>query len=122
VLVQYLDYHEPDYFRQLPLRLAPDAIYPAIGALYRLGRQVVPELTAAISDASTSDLVRQNAADTIFLMYGPNNPEGIAVLVRAAHAQTDDPTASIRLMDQARRLARKCGITARNDCENAVLK
>jgi hypothetical protein len=94
--------------------------YAAANALSDIGKAVVPQLVDVIADAATSDLVRQNAADTIMAIYN-HLPEGIAVLVRAAHARTD-PMDSNRLMDQARRLPSRCGREVRNDCENAVLK
>jgi len=116
VLIHYLDYRVRSHMKA---PLTP-LIYPAVDALYSLGKQVVPELVAAISDGATTDLARQNAAETIFLIYG-TKPEGIAVLVVAAHAESDVLSA-VRLMDQARRLAGRCPAATRNDCENAVLK
>ena len=121
ILIQYLDYQDPDSRLRKDIGASILYAYPAVDALYSLGKPVVPELTTVVSSPDATDVARQNAAETIFLIYGANNPEGIAVLVRAAHAQAD-PTASIRLIDQARRLAGKCLATARNDCENAVLK
>lgn len=121
VLIQYLDYHEPDYQMQGGLRASIPYVYPAVDALHNLGKSVIPELIAVITSSEATDLVRRNAGWAIFMMYGANQPEGIAVFVTAAHAQTD-PIASVRLMDQARWFAGKCLMTSRNDCENAVLK
>ena len=118
VLIQYLDYPDP---AAVARRAHILEVYPAIDALYSLRKQVLPELTAAIADAKTAELVRENAAFAILLLHGANQPEGISVLVRAARSQTD-PTASARLMDKARWLATKCIEGTRNDCENAVLK
>jgi hypothetical protein len=81
----------------------------------------VPDLIAVIASPDVKDLVRRNAAWAISLMYGGRQPEGIAVFVSAARAQTD-PIASNRLMDQARWFAARCSAAVRNDCENAVLK
>jgi len=120
VLIQYLDYHEPDYRQQIPLRLSIPNVYPAVDALNSLGKPVVPELIAVVSNLDAPELVRRNAAEAIFLIYAVS-PEGIAVLVRAAHAEKD-PMASNLLMDQARRLAATCLAASRNDCENAALK
>lgn len=121
VLIQYLDYREPGSELQGGLRASVPYAFPAVDALYLLGKPVVPELTAAIASPDAPDLIRRHAAETIFLMYGADNPEGISVLVNAAHALTD-PMASNRLMDEARWFAGKCLINVRNDCENAVLK
>lgn len=121
VLTQYLDFQDPDYLHQGGLKGSVLYVYPAVDALSTLGKPAVPELTKVIADAKTSDLVRRNAGWALFLMYGVNQAEGIAALVSAAHAETD-PSASIRLMDEARWFAGRCIVTARNECENEVLK
>jgi len=117
VLIQYLDYRteSPGKAPMIPI------IYPAVDALHSLGKPVVPELVAAVANPDTTEAARQNAAWTIFFIYGLGNPDGIAALVSAAKAEVD-PGASVRLMDQARRLAGRCPAESRNDCENAVLK
>ena len=96
-------------------------VYPAIDALYSLRKPVVPELTAAIAEAETAELAREHAAMVILFLFGANQPEAIAILVSAAHAQTD-PVAAIRLTDKARWLAAKCVEANRNECENAVFE
>jgi hypothetical protein len=121
VLIQYLDYHEPGNPGRSGKRAIIVYAYPAVSALWSLGKPIVPLLAAAVADEKVAELVRQNAAETIFLIYGADNPEGITVMVRAAHAQSD-PIAALRLMDQARRLASRCLPASRNDCENEVLK
>ena len=126
-LLRYLDYPYPDPPNygtpQNPLILAKInwTNYPAANALSDIGKVAVPQLVEAIADAATPELIRKNAADTERFIYAPDPPEGIAVLVRAAHARTD-PMDSLRLMDQARRLASLCRPEVRNECENASLK
>jgi hypothetical protein len=117
-LIQYLDYPDPVAVARRGYVLE---VYPAIDALHSLRKPVVPELTAAIADARTTELARDNAALAILLIYGTSQPEAIATLVNAAHEQTD-PAAAIRLMDKAKSLAAKCVAQNRNDCENAVLR
>ena len=107
VLIQYLDYRVQSHMKA-PLTLA---IYPAVDALLSLAKPVVPDLVEAISDGTATDLARQNAAETIFLIYG-TKPDGIDTLVAAAHAESD-PLSAARLMDQARRLASRCPATTR---------
>lgn len=121
VLVHYLDYHEPDQDPQKYVKGGIPALYPAVDALYSVGKPAVPELITVISDANSTELVRQNAAYAVFLICGVHPPVGIEVLVSAAHAQAD-PIASLHLMDQARWLAGKCIPAWRNECGNAVLK
>ncbi len=121
VLIQYLDYQDPGSQGQVGKRASILYAYPAVEALYSLGKPVVPELIAVISGASTIELVRHNAAEAVALIYGTSRPDAIAVLVSAGHAQTD-PIASNHLMDQARWLAARCIPAWRNECENAVLK
>ncbi len=121
VLIQYLDYQDPDSKGQVGKRAMVVYAYPAVDALCSLGKLVVPELTAVISSPDSTDLVRRNAAWAIFLTYGANQPEGIAVFVNAAHAQTD-AAASNHLMDQARFFADRCVPERKNECEGAVVK
>jgi hypothetical protein len=122
VLIQYLDYQDLTRLRRgEPKGSTVLYLYPAVDVLRSMGKPVVPDLTAVIAKAGTSDLVRRNAGWVIAFMYGTNNPEGIAAFVNAAHAQTD-PMDSNRLLDEARFFAGKCPITTRYECENAVLK
>jgi hypothetical protein len=117
-LIQYLDYRDPFAVARRGIMLE---VYPAINALYSFRKPVVPELVAAIADSETPEVARENAALVILLLCGAHQPDAISVLVNAAHSQTD-PTSAIRLMDKARRLAAKCTVENRNECENAVLK
>jgi len=122
-LVGYLDYRDPAKmpgFRSAHIEWS-GSVYPAGEALFQIGKPAVSQLIEAIADATTSDLVRNNAADAVSTIYREDLPEGVAVLVRAARAQTD-PLASVRLMDQARRQAAHCGNERRNDCENAIVR
>ncbi len=121
VLIQYLDYQDPFSKGQVGKWGSIIYAYPAVAALYGLGKPVVPELIAVISETNTVELVRQNAAEAIFLISGGSRPDAIGALVSAAHAQTD-PIASNHLMDQARWLAARCSVAVRNECQNALLK
>jgi len=126
-LIRYLDYILPDE----PARLGPAGepitvrglkwtLFPAANALAEIGRPAIPQLVDVIANADTSDLIRKNAAETVLAIYSHDMPEGIAVIVRASRA-SGDPMAALRLMDQARRLASTCGLSNRNECENATL-
>ena len=117
-LIEYLDYPDPVAAARRGIILE---VYPAIDALYSMRKPVVPQLTAAIADADTPEVARENAAFVILFLFGGNQPEGVATLVSAAHAQTD-PSAAIRLMDKARWVAARCIEANRNECENAVFK
>jgi hypothetical protein len=121
VLIRYLDYRDPAKmpgFRQTHIEWS-GSIYPVGDALFQIGKPAIPELIEVIADAATSDLGQNNAADVVSAIYREDLAEGVAVLVRAARAQTD-PLASLRLIDQARRQAAHCGNERRNDCENAI--
>jgi len=117
-VIQYLDYPDP---AAVARRGSILETYPAIDALYSMRKAVVPELTAAIADAGTPDLARENAAFVILFLFGGSQPEAVATLVHAANSQTD-PTAARRLMDKARWVAAKCIAANRNECENVLLK
>lgn len=125
-LIGYLDYRSPDppSVTLLGVKVTPKlswAPYLAVDALFQIGKAAIPQLVEAIADASASDLVHNNAGDTVLLIYREDMPEGVAVLARASHARSD-PAESIHLVDQARRQAGKCILEMRNDCENAALK
>jgi len=117
-LIQYLDYPDPVAAARRGIILE---VYPAIDALYSMRKPVVPQLTAAIADADTSEVARENAAFVILFLFGGNQPEGVATLVSAAHTQTD-PSAAIRLLDKAKWMAARCIQANRNECENEALK
>lgn len=119
-LIGYLDYRVPDGPNPIA-HIHTGSAYPAHTALFEIGKAAVPQLTGAIADEGTSDLVRNNAADTVFAIYRENVPGGIAALVSAAHARSD-PMASLRLMDQARRLAARCTVDIRSDCFGETVK
>jgi hypothetical protein len=127
-LVAYLDVRLPDPrnlgTRERPIIIArivpPGGLYAASIALSQIGQAAVPDLLEVIANASTSELVRDNAADTLFTIYRAQ-PQAIVAIVSAAHARTA-PMDSLRLMDQARRLASLCIPGDRNECENAVLR
>ena len=122
VLIQYLDYRDPEYVRRTDAKGSMVMyLFPAVDGFLGLGKVVVPELISTISNVDTTELVRQNAAEAVTLIYGSNVPDAIGVLVNAARAQTD-PIASIRLMDQARRLVAKCIPESKLDCEYALWK
>jgi hypothetical protein len=128
-LVGYLDFREPGPRNWgtaknpfIPRNgLPPGGLYPAVGALFQIGKTTVPKLIEAIADSATTDLVRANAGDTVLAIYCADPPAGIAAIVSAAHANAD-PAAAIRLMDEARRQASLCIAQTRNECENSALK
>ena len=122
VLIRYLDYRDPKFMSPTDPKASIILFaYPAVDALYGLGKPVLPELFAAIANVDTPEFVRHNAAEAIALIHGSRRPAAIGALVDASRVETD-PNASIRLMDQARWLAATCMPELKNDCENAVLK
>jgi len=123
VLIGYLGYRAPEKTGLLKYAHieSTGSIYPASSALYVIGKPAVPQLVETIANAATSDLVRNISADVVSMIYREDLAGGVAVLARAARAQTD-PLASAHLMDQARRQAAHCGDELRNDCENAIVR
>jgi len=112
LLIKYLDYRVGSHMKA-PMLMT---VYPAVDALYSLGKPVVADLLAVIASPTTTDQARENAAETILLIYRLS-PEGIGAPVKAARAEPDQES-SVRLMDQARRLAGRCPEAIRNACEN----
>jgi len=126
VLIKFLDYHIPDppktrepFVQQTIPWLG--TWYPAARGLFRIGKDSVPALVAAIGDADTSELIRKNAVESVFLIYGEDLPEGAAVLNRAGRAATS-PDVHQRLLDAARELAGKCPEPQRAACLANALK
>jgi hypothetical protein len=66
-LARYLDYPDPVAKARRGIMLE---VYPAINALCTLRKPVVPELMAAIADAETPELARENAAFTSAYLRG----------------------------------------------------
>jgi len=128
-LIAYLDLREPDppnYGTQdkpfTPRHGQPrGGPYPAVAALFQIGKVAVPQLVEAIADSSLSELVRGNAGDALLAIYRADPIAGITAMVTAAHAMAD-PAAANRVMDEARRQASLCLPQDRNECENATLK
>jgi hypothetical protein len=126
LLVKYLDYHIPappkskEAFVQQTVPWL-GTWYPAARGLFRIGKDAVPALIAAIADADTSDLMRKNDIELVLLIYREDVPQGAAVLNRAGRTATR-PDVRQRLLDAARDLAGQCPEPQRGACLANALK
>jgi hypothetical protein len=115
-----------EYLQRDRSALKPDCIfyamgslYPAITALFEIGKPAIPDLVGAIADPDTSDVARSNAIEALFLIHREDVSEAVALLNRASK-EAPDWQSSQRLMDAARRMADMCRGPAINSCLNAL--
>lgn len=94
-LVQYLDYQTA-----LPPKLSGFTLvekYPAINALFVIGKPAVGPLIGAISKEDTSETVRENAVVTMLQLFRDNMPGAVSTLSGASRNAADN-AASERLV------------------------
>ena len=98
------------------------AQYPALDALFMIGKLAVPDLIEAIANPATSGIPRFNATSLIFAIYSREDlPESVRVLKRAAKArESTDWESSQRLIDAARKTAGMCKGEMTNACVDAL--
>ena len=123
-LIKYLDYRVPEdpAKARLPVIMRVPmlgSLYPAITALFEIGKPAVPDLVGAIAGQDTTDVARNNAIEALFLIHREDVSEAVALLNRASKESTDRQ-ASQRLMDAARRMADKCRGPAISSCMKAL--
>lgn len=121
VLIKYIDYPRPaDDGGVHTHAQAVGYLYPAVSSLYRIGKPSVPALISAIAGIESSDLIRTNAAITIFEMHsGKEVGEGIALVMRASREEQDWDS-KLRLEKAARYLASRCSAQIQNACMAAL--
>ena len=123
-LIKYLDYRVPEdpskaglpVFMRVPTL---GSLYPAITALFEIGKPAVPDLVGAIAGQDTTDVARNNAIEALFLIHREDVSEAVALLNRAGR-ESADRLASQRLMDAARRMADKYRGPAISSCMKAL--
>lgn len=76
-------------------------VYPAIGALIRIGEPAVPLLVRSISIQDENPDLRKNALDTLLSIYREDPQHAIAVLQKAADEESD-PIRMQRLQEAVR--------------------
>jgi hypothetical protein len=123
-LIGYLDYpvpEDPAKARWPVIMRIPTlgSLYPAITALFEIGKPAIPDLVDSIADPDMTDVARSNAIEALFLIHREGVSEAVALLNRASKESTDWQ-ASQRLMDAARRMADMCRGPAINSCMKAL--
>lgn len=121
-LVRYLDYRMPTDPREAslpPISPISGPRYPAINALFEIGKPAVDDLVEAVGNSATSDGVRKNAIQVLYEIFREDVAGAVRVLNRASNA-TRDPEVRQRLFDAARKTAGMCHETMRNACMNAL--
>ena len=123
-LIRYLDYpvpEDPAKARWPVIMRIPTlgSLYPAITALFEIGKPAIPDLVDSIADPDMTDVARSNAIEALFLIHREDVSEAVALLNRAGK-ESADRLASQRLMDAARRMADKCRGPAISSCMKAL--
>ena len=117
VLVRYLDYAVP---------MPPDSgtvtdKYPAIGALFSIGKPAVAPLRAATSREVVPGIARDNAVLTLMFIYRANPAEAVSLLRNASHNALDN-TEEENLLRAARFASDKCPVNLTTQCLNGLSK
>jgi len=123
-LIKYLDYRVPEDPTKAHLPVIMRApmlgdVYPAVRALFLIGKPATPDVVEAIASPDTTDVARNNAIEALFLIHREDVSEAVAQLNRAGK-ESIDWQASQRLLDAARRMADMCRGPAINSCMNAL--
>ena len=123
-LIKYLDYRMPEDPAKAGLPVIMriptlGSLYPAITALFEIGKPAALDLVGSIADPDTPDVARSNGIEALFLIHREDVSEAVALLNRASKESTDWQ-ASQRLLDAARRMADMCRGPAINSCMKAL--
>jgi hypothetical protein len=123
-LIKYLDYRVPEDPSKAGLPVIMriptlGSLYPAIPALFEIGKPATLDLVGSIADPDTPDVARSNGIEALFLIHREDVSEAVALLNRAGR-ESADRLASQRLMDAARRMADKCRGPAISSCMKAL--
>lgn len=123
-LVKWLDYRIPEtpIKERSAVQMHPTWLgnfYPAMNALFLIGKPANSELLAVIASAET-DLVREHATETYCTINRSDVPQAIATLVRASH-DSELTSARQKLWDSAKWAAMNfCAPDTRNACLHAL--
>src|SRR5579872_4502368 len=119
VIADYLDYKRPftpeeeESIRlhfSMPLR----EFYPAVTALFQIGKPALPALSNAICKPNISSLALDKAVFTTMLIFREDPTAGIRFLKSNAQASTD-PVISARINQAAETAIRWCGSDRRDE-------
>jgi hypothetical protein len=121
ILISYLDFLDPETLPRMdhPVTVRPD--YPAIDALFQIGKPASNELLSAVQ-YSTSSTIRQNAAKTFTFVYRDDLTGGI-VLAKTEELNAKSADARQRLDELARMLMDDCSHGTEQEaqsCRDAV--
>jgi hypothetical protein len=125
VLTSYLDFkvpgtNPPGQDIVLGVQWPTGDKYPAALALFFIRLPAADSLVRAIGDASSSDIVRANAAEVLLFIHRPDMSRAVAALAAASKGASDAATAD-RLRQAATSLSMKCtGPELRSRCKAAL--
>jgi len=121
VLVQYLDYLDPASAPRPDGGAEIRPNYPAITALFSIGKAATPQLLLAIRDGESSK-IRENAVKAYMFVYRDDLPSGIRQL-KKEELTAHSADARRRLSDALQKLIDACnGRSDREatECKNAL--
>jgi hypothetical protein len=116
LLVEYLDFKRPP---DLVATGSNSDAYPAVTALFTIGRPALSALVRVIPTTSSSNVARDNAVEAIMAIYRDDPHAGIGFLLReAARSQDSGERASLR--QAASSALRWCQDKHRTECESVL--
>lgn len=122
LLANYLDYKRPlTRQEQAGIRIrtkSREELYPAISALFSIGKGAVPGILYAISNTQGSTVKWDNAIYTLMLIYRDDPVAGVGAL--RSSAATNTGVAAERLSAAASDAARLCSDDLRSKCMDAA--
>ena len=93
--------------------------YPAVDALFEIGRPAIPSLIRVLGAGGTSDLARRNAVGVVGAVFRDNVVDAV-VLLNDANRSAEDPGVAGRLLDAAKQMVKECPGSVQPRCQ-AVL-
>lgn len=93
--------------------------YPAVGALYDIGTDAVPDMIRFLSGANVTPLAHKNDIATLLMIYREDQAQAVEALMKASH-RVSSPEVAGRLLRAAHEAADGCSMT-REACKTALL-
>lgn len=121
VLIGLLDFRRPDTEMEKQHIRTMEGKYPAVEALFSIGKPAVPAIVSTLAGGKTSDISRENALLTLVEIYREDPSLVIPLLKKAAEGAKTSVEAA-RLQSSARDVIKYCGKVWHDTCVTASTK
>ena len=119
VLVNFLDFKRPLNEREkLGINMRWER-FPAVGALFSIGKPAIPALLATLRSEKITEVARQNAIRAVSTIFRDDPPQGVGELRKAAR-EAKEPTEAARLRSGAESAAALCSDSWRDRCKGEL--